>query len=258
MNAQVLVHQAAVWNRDGIAAVACGNGEKAHFCFRRALEIMGHLTQAPDLLEATMAAVVSVEDVLSPIAVPSLQSERFYIYNCAMMFSPSPNADHQYSQTDATLFSAAAVFNMALTYHQRALFKSGGSRSNGRSSRSSTQHGAFRTAGRMYDQCLHILNSLPPPPAATNQQEVVWDPVSLLRLVVANNRSHIYYELQDFEKAQMTLERVRALSRYIAHTSALRRSLAKPTTFSLLQENSFDEIALNVLVTSRPNTAPCA
>ena len=130
--------------------------------------------------------------------------------------------------------SAASIFNMALTYHQRAL----------QGERQS--EGMFRVAARMYDQCLQIIGSLP-----TQMQQ---EDLKVLQMIVLNNRSHVAYELDDFHRAQAALTQVGRLSRKIARqTSEKLTAIAK-----VLTEDAFDEMALNVLVTSPPKTAPCA
>ncbi|CAB9516604.1 expressed unknown protein [Seminavis robusta] len=226
-NTPVLVHQAALLNREGIAALSCGNSAKAHACFKHVLEIMGYITQFPNLPQGH-AATAWLQGV-SPVSIPNFDNERFFIYNCALMFQPvaSPN----FTQLDITLYSAAAIFNMALAYHQRAVQTAG----------SSSASGMLRIAARMYDQCLQIVRSLP---------AGIESDASALVLIVLNNRSHIYFETQNYEKASAMLDHVQRLSRSMVRHNAVGGPV--------LQTESFEEIALNVLVTTRPSTAACA
>ena len=228
MNAQLLVHQAALLNREGIAALACGHGEKAHASFKNVLQVLGYVTQTPDIAQIQLSSGTPLLAGYIPVAVPNMHCDRFYLYNNAFLFQL---AQQSYSQVDVTLLSAAAIFNMALTYHQRALI--------GRQS-----EGMYRVAARMYDQCLQIISSLP-----AEQEDL-----KVLQMIVLNNRSHVAYELDDFHRAQAALAHVGRLSRRIARQTAEKLLvLAK-----VLTEDAFDEIALNVMVTSPPKTAPCA
>ena len=274
MNTQVLVHQAALLNREGIAALSCGYGEKAHACFKNVLEIMGYITQATDLVDSDMTSVEACRmmESLSPVAIPNMQSERFFVYNHALLFTAhsSSNSNNSsataapqsssYSHLDVTLFSAAAIFNMALTYNQRALMTL--SHRSSSSSSSSSPHNMLRVAARMYDQCLQIVGSLPTNTAANarNCSRRAAD-VSILQMIVWNNRAHLSYELDDFAAAQVALEHVRTLSQWISSTGMLLSpsSSSSSSSVSILPEDDFDEIALNVLVTTlSPSTAPCA
>lgn len=223
MNAQVLVRRAAVLNTEGIGALACGQGEKAHACFKNVLELMGHVTQSADLQESSCSEHELLQ-IFAPVSVPNMQDERFYVYSNALMFTLEETRLFS-SQMDITLYSAAAIFNMALTYHQRAML-----------ARSTN---VFRIAARMYDQCLQILRSLATPCGDVNT----------LRMIILNNRSHIYFELDEFEKAAETLGDIRKLSRHLSRSG---------NTSTVLQERTFDEITLNVLTTAPPSTAPCA
>lgn len=226
MNSQLLIHQAALLNREGIAALACGYGEKAHACFKNVLEVLGYVTQTPDLAQIRQNNDAPLLDGIAPVSVLNFQSDRFYVYSNALLIQPAQQ--QVYSQVDITLLSTSSIFNMALTYHQRALM---GSRQS---------EGMFRVAARMYDQCLQVLQSLP-------QDE---EDLKILQMIVLNNRSHVAYELNDFNGAQLALGHVGRLSRRIA---ANAKSLSK-----VMPEDDFDEIALNVLVTTPPETAPCA
>lgn len=230
MNTQVLAQQAALINREGIGALACGYGEKAHGCFKNVLEIMGHITASPDLLvEESPTSNSSIStSVFTPVAVPNIRDERFFVYNCALLFS-TREEDRPISQMDITLFSAAAIFNIALTYHQRAM--------------QVKSEKLFRTSSRMYGQAMQIMNSL------ATYSSLVAD-VNALRVIIMNNKSQILFELEDFEKAEQTLEDIRKLSRYLSSNDS--------NTTSILQEGAYDEITLNVLTTAPPSTAPCA
>ena len=242
MNINNLVYDTAWLNREGIASLACGNGEKAHACFKNVLEVMGYITQFSDLpVGDTASAASSAIASVTPVSIPRFQKEGFYIYHSALLFQPQPAASNPtFTQIDITLLSAAAIFNMALTYHQRAV--------QGRGSPGNL----LRIAARMYDQCLQIVHSLPLAAAAAATVE---KDVGALLLIVLNNRAHIYYEMGDFDNATQMLQRVRKLSRSMSREDAASDGAS---LLLVLHDDAFEEIALNVLVTCPPATAPCA
>jgi hypothetical protein len=234
MSVNSLVYEAAVLNREGIAAMACGHGEKAHACFKNVLEILGYITQFPDLPVGDTPPTGSLLDGIIPVPISKFETEGFFIYHSALLFQPhSATGAQTFTQLDITLFSAAAIFNMALTYHQRAVQGRGSSAN------------MLRIAAKMYDQCLQIVHSLP---SASEERDV-----SALLMIVLNNRSHIFCEMEDFDQATQVLQKVRQLSRFLAHQDA-----SQGGDWLVLQDDVFEEIALNVLVTSPPATAPCA
>jgi hypothetical protein len=231
MSVNSLVYETAMLNREGIAALACGHGEKAHACFKSVLEILGYITQFPDLPIGNTLPTASLLDDIISVPISKLETEGFFVYHGALLFQPqSVTGADTITQLDITLFSAAAIFNMALTYHQRAV--------QGRSSSANI----FKIAAKMYDQCLQIVHSLP-----------LEQDVSALLMIVLNNRSHIYCEMGDFDLATQVLREVRKLSRFLAQQDA-----SQGGTLLVLQDDVLEEIALNVLVTSPPATAPCA
>jgi tetratricopeptide (TPR) repeat protein len=234
MSVNSLVYETALLNREGIAALACGNGEKAHACFKNALEILGYITQFPDLPVGSTPPNACLLDGIVPVPIPKLETEGFFIYQSALLFQPqSATGAQTFTQVDITLFSAAAIFNMALTYHQRAI--------QGRGSPAAM----LRIAAKMYEQFLRVVHNLP--------MESEGHDVSALLIIGLNNRSQVYFETKDFDKATEILQEVRQLSIYLALQEA-----SQGGALLVLQGDAFEEIALNVLVISPPATAPCA
>lgn len=263
-NVHVLVHQATLLNRDGIAALACGHGDKAHNSFKRMLETLGYIIQIPELSSGSTTSssyIVSTDSAMqgfSPVSIPNFQSERFFIYNSTFLFQPrvgssitssnnknnwnstmedsNNNNKEHYSHLDITLYSAAAIFNMALTYHYRATH--------------SGSYNMFRLASCMYDQCIEIIQRL-------HLMGVNITDIHGFLLIVKNNQAQIYYEIQDFKRFNDTLVYVRKLSKCLArHKVGTGRDGVG--TLLVLHEHTLEEIALNVLVNTTAMAASCA
>lgn len=219
MNAKVLIQHASLLNSEGVRALAGGNAGAAHQRFKQALEVLSHATEPTLRFPPLKASYPSV--VLSCCPVPGFDQSDYYVCNNALLFDVSAQ---QVLDGDAIAACChASMFNLALTAHQRGL-ATGSQRT-------------LASAGRLYDQCLRLSSDFEAP---ANE-------VNLFVMASLNNAAQINYSLGDFDLAVERLQSVREL---VAETDL--------TACGLPNVLEVDEVILNVLVTCKPSTAPCA
>lgn len=208
-------------NHKGAVALACGNDKIAHRIFKGIVEAMGILSAAPEATTGAQGALQT--NVLSSVPVPDLQDERFFIFGEVLLYQINVGNSLP-SLLDLCLCSCVSLFNMALTYHRRALLT--GTRQ------------LYITTSRVYEQALAIAESI------TGQS----DDVNRLKVVILNNLAQIhYFELAEYGSALEKLQQVKAIMNEFHDEGA-----------AAFEFHSRDEIILNLLLTRPPATAGCA
>lgn len=221
MNAKVLVHHASLLNAEGVQALTLGNSPIAHQRFKQALELMSHATQ---LNLPNSPTTGYQKNVVSCCPVPGFDQNDYYVCNNALLFNVP--AEQQVMDAAAVANCChASMFNLALTLHQRGVLT--GSQKN------------LAAAGRLYEQCLRLSADLEGPAGEIN----------ILAMASLNNAAQIYYSLGDFDLA---VERLESVRRLVSTTDLTECDAGLATVLQL------DDVILNVLVTCKPSTAPCA
>ncbi|CAB9514337.1 expressed unknown protein [Seminavis robusta] len=214
-----LQNQISGLNHQGAIALACGNEKEAHRSFKGALEMLGFLSNNLEIAEADGGALHPA--LVSSVPSPGVADERFFVFGEALLFQFGDGEVP--SLQDVCFCSCLSLFNMALTYHRKAMLT--GTRQ------------LFLTASRIYEQALSVADGLPEESAN----------VGCVQVLIRNNLAHIfYYELDCFEESLQHLERIKA-SIQVFENGLFR-----------MDSPSKDEILLNLLLTKPPMTARCA
>jgi hypothetical protein len=221
------VKQAAILNAEGVHALTLGNAMVAHQSFSQALRALSHATQLSG--QTTYHGDNGWHKaIVSAWAVPELGGNRdddgFYVCNSALLFTL--NEEQVIDSPTVVICCYCAMFNTALCFHQRGMLT--GTRSN------------FMSAARLYEKCLLLGAEIDGPVNDLN----------ILTIANCTNLAHLQAILGDFDKALENLETVKHL---VPDTDV--EKCVSPGFAHVLQ---IDEIILNVLVTSRPQTAACA
>jgi hypothetical protein len=213
----------AVLNKQGVSWLVFGGFQEAVTFFKNALVTLKtrSLLQIPELRSPRVSPHLC--PMYTSIGVP-IQEERFYIYNRALVFTPSETS--AVSEIDYPLYSAIILFNIALAHHLQAQGGPGDR--------------ALRDAGYFYSMCLQILASV-----ETRCDKRIIAPVKLAAL---NNVAIIHYEHGDAVRAHSVLTETFAL--------------LTPATVGLddetFDQNDFDGITLNAVMMRWTFSAACA
>ena len=214
-------HEIALLNHKGAEALACGNDKVAHRIFKGIVEAMGVLSATPEATAGEHAPLQTA--VISSISVPGLKDERFFVFGEVLLYQVSVGSARP-SLLDLCLCSCISLFNMALTYHRRALLT--GARQ------------LFLTTSRVYSQALTIANSI------TEES----DDVKRLKVVILNNLAQIkYFELDEVDDALHQLQHVKTIMNSFGDAGS-----------AAFAQHSREEIMLNLMLTRPPSTAGCA
>ena len=147
----------ALLNHRGAVALACGQDKIAHRIFKSIVEAMGILSASPDATTNQQNTLQT--SVVSSVAVPDLKDERFFVFSQVLLYQVNVAPNSLPSLLDLCLCSCISLFNMALTYHRRALLT--GNRQ------------LYITTSRVYDQALAIADSIQEPGEEVRRLKVV-------------------------------------------------------------------------------------
>ncbi|CAB9515917.1 expressed unknown protein [Seminavis robusta] len=228
MDSKLLVNQAALLNAEGSHALTLGDAMAAHYKLKQALQVLSQATdsciqQAPVIKEEGW-----YRSIVSSAVVPGLnetsQGGDFYVCNNALLFH---FLDEDVIDSAAVAICCHCVmFNMALTLHQRGMLT--GTERN------------FVSAGRLYEQCLRLSAEI----------EGSVDDLNIMAIAIWNNLAQLHYMLGDYD---MAIENLKTVQGFVSDTD-----LEECVSPGLAHAVKLDNVILNVLVTSRPTTAPCA
>lgn len=248
------IHQASYLNKQGGYLLAAGRPYEAFDAFNTAFDAIGSATISIKQAESERAAPASdlsssrpkkpQEDYIQSISVvqqqgrwPSISNStnrangnnsgdccKHFIYNQAFLF----DTDHLLEVPSShlcELFTAAVIFNMALTFQQRC-----------EDSNPSVIHVAQATSLNLYYMTMQLINEC----------ACEFDCRSLL-VAALNNTSCIYYDMNDVEKYEETQFVLRCLLTDLMAT--------RPDTF---EQQSIKGFLFNVTLLRRPFSAGAA
>lgn len=236
-----LLNQASELNEDGIYELASGLAGPA----------IAHLEEAGRLLmqclESSSSQAIPMEREVhstSRVQIPHLNDDLFYIYSCAVSYTPPS------SQTDSPVFGLAVVtFNLALAYHQQARTTSG-----------AHAEASARQALTYYKECQQALQALNNTQNSTtttafhhhNMQD---EDLLLMTLACMNNQARIQYELDSSATKDPVFQKLLTCSMH----AILRADQCD--NLSMVEQSQIHEFVQNAMVfgsLKRPCAAPSA
>lgn len=237
------INKAAQLNKEGACLLAAGRPDEAFEAFNIAFDAIGSATIAIKFAEREKALPVSdpisckpkkpQEDYVNSVPVRQQPIEihngsgdecRHFIYNHAFLFNPDDLRGFPSSHL-SELYTAATVFNMALSFHQRC-----------EDNNPHVMHVAQTTSLNLYYMTMQLINEC----------ACEFDCRSLL-VAALNNTATIYYDLNDCDKYEETRSVLRCLLTDLMTT--------RPNVF---EQRFMKGFLFNVTLLKRPFSAGAA
>jgi tetratricopeptide (TPR) repeat protein len=200
---QKQLQKAAYLNMEGVTRLNSGDSDGAYDSFKLALDVMTDLRKEQEVKAlihnswnpsgCTVGAHQQQLIYTTRTAPHMNKSDTFYVYDQVLVFTPNDDDDDADSssatRSRVAFCSACVIFNIALTYHQRAM-------------QYQPQEALFIHASHLYNQVLELVNDF----SLTSLSDFL-----VLEVLARNNHAQICSMMGEYNYAKQGLEQLRKL-----------------------------------------------